>query len=211
MWQGIYIMKLLQTPSLITGAILGASLITLSAASNDSALGGLHVFVPGTTVSSADVNDNFTMVVDEVSALEGRVDNLEGSSSETVLLDFFSPILFPGENPSNMSITVPQGYTYRMLAGQVIYDVSGNGNTGNIYRLNADPAFDEVHFGFPTPQTVSVEIEGMAQATMSVSSQEAFDVYFLPGTTITFEAKPTTPWMWTNLYVQIEKSPYNAQ
>ena len=69
-------MKLMQTPSLITGVILGASLITLSAASNDSVLGGLNVFVPGTTVSSADVNDNFTMVVDEVSALEVRMDNL---------------------------------------------------------------------------------------------------------------------------------------
>jgi hypothetical protein len=104
-------MKLIQTPSLITGVILGASLITLSAASNDSALGGLHVFVPGTTVSSADVNDNFTMVVDEVSALEGRVDNLESSSSSS------DRILFRGDINGEINFTVPEGYIYAMVGG----------------------------------------------------------------------------------------------
>ena len=85
-------MKLMQTPSLITGAILGASLITLSAASNDSALGGLNVFVPGTEVSSADVNANFTYLDDEVTTLEGRMDNLEGSSvSEEYISGHYAP------------------------------------------------------------------------------------------------------------------------
>ena len=130
-------MKLIQTPSLIAGVILGASLITLSAASNDSVLGGLHVFVPGTTVSSADVNDNFTMVVDEVSALEGRVDNLENVSvgAETIYFEQ-SYIGYYGDS-SNLKITVPAGYGYKIKNGW-FYDATGNnldnfGSNANLF------------------------------------------------------------------------------
>lgn len=197
-------MKLIQTPSLITGVILGASLITLSAASNDSALGGLHVFVPGTTVSSADVNANFTYLDDEVTTLGGRVDNLEGSSSQTELLDFFHPVLLPGESASNLSITVPQGYTYRISNGSVVY-VMESGTPG-IVRLG-DPA----GAGHP----VYIRIQGMSSVdlpyVLTTDAVRDEGIVLRPGTTITFEAWLATSHEWTDLHVQIEKSPYNIQ
>ena len=107
-------MKLIQTPSLITGAILGASLITLSAASNDSVLGGLNVFVPGTTVSSAEVNDNFTYVSNLVSYNTGnvasnssRIDALENGSGYGN--KFFLMDTVPNLNDWNSVIEVPAG------------------------------------------------------------------------------------------------------
>ena len=131
-------MKLIQTPSLITGAILGASLITLSAASNDSALGGLHVFVPGTTVSSADVNDNFTMVVDEVSALEGRVNNLEGSSSSE---EYISGHHAPASS-GRFGVLLSDSMGYYVPAGKQIRLTSVLGNVNYFYlhvvRANGD-------------------------------------------------------------------------
>ena len=122
-------MKLIQTPSLITGAILGASLITLSAASNDSVLGGLNVFVPGTTVSSADVNDNFTMVVDEVSALEGRLDNLEGSVS---VPQYVSGSLDPLAD-YQVAYTVPQGKI--LLVTNISASVIGSGSNSEMSAI----------------------------------------------------------------------------
>ena len=203
-------MKLIQTPSLITGVILGASLITLSAASNDSVLGGLNVFVPGTTVSSAEVNDNFTYLDDEVTTLEGRVDNLEGSSSQTELLDFFHPVVLPGENSSNLSITVPQGYTYRIDNGHVILDVSGNGNTGEILPLAWISGFS------PGNEQVNVQVQGLAPVDVETFPNSLIldgerGLQLLPGTTITFEAPELSSSAFTNLYVRIEKSPYNIQ
>ena len=194
-------MKLIQTPSLITGAILGASLITLSAASNDSALGGLHVFVPGTTVSSTDVNDNFTMVVDEVTTLEGRVDNLEGTSSQTELLDFFNPVVLLRDNPSNLSITVPQGFTYKILGGSTvgIFTAWGSG-THDLFGLG------EVSQG-----NLSVLIDGMHEVEISKGIQQAMSLTLLPGTTITFIAPPNSDYIYSNLHVNVEKSSYNLQ
>ena len=112
-------MKLIQTPSLITGVILGASLITLSAASNDSVPEDLNVFFPGTEVSSADVNANFTYLDDEVTTLGSRVDNLESSSSSS------DKILFRGDINNEINFTVPEGYIYKMIGGHY-FDLESN-------------------------------------------------------------------------------------
>jgi hypothetical protein len=77
-------MKLIQAPSLITGVILGASLITLSAAGSNAAPGDLNVFVPGTVVSSTDVNANFTYVSNLVSY---NTDNIASNSSRIDILE----------------------------------------------------------------------------------------------------------------------------
>ena len=99
------------SPGFLAGVILGASLITLSAASNDSAPEDLNVFFPGTEVSSADVNANFTYLDDEVTTLGSRVDNLESSSSSS------DKILFRGDINNEINFTVPEGYIYRMVGG----------------------------------------------------------------------------------------------
>ena len=115
-------MKLIQTPSLITGVILGASLITLSAAGSDAGPEDLKVFVPGTTVSSADVNANFTYLDDEVTAISNLVsyntNNIASNSSRIDTLEngsgsgnkFFLMDVVPNDiNTWSTIIEVPLG------------------------------------------------------------------------------------------------------
>jgi hypothetical protein len=113
-------MKLIQTPSLITGVILGASLITLSAASNDSVLGGLNVFVPGTTVSSTEVNANFTYLDGEVTKLE--TDKVDVNTAN--LLDMSNLVSY---NTSNVASN-----SSRLDA------LEGGGGSGNKFFLSGE-------------------------------------------------------------------------
>ena len=180
-------MKLIQTPSLITGVILGASLITLSAASNDSAPEDLNVFFPGTEVSSADVNANFTYLDDEVTTLEGRVDNLEGSldGSETLYFEF--------EWDGTFSLTVPDGYCY------VIKDGSAIG--ADWFGANALQTI-----GSSSSFSMPILLSGVSPVDLSFSyASSIVGIRLTPGATVTFTDAGQVLY---NCNLSVEKIPY---
>ena len=199
-------MKLIQTPSLITGVILGASLITLSAAGNNAAPGDLNVFVPGTVVSSADVNANFTYLDDEVTTLEGRVGNLEGSSSAPEVLHYQWPTLSYVPTPDNLSLTVPEGFAYRILDGYTLYSEYSNG----IKSFNDPQSGWGCHLLVEGLSSITLEgpISTYLAGNLTDGEYPRKAITFTPGTTITFQANNSSVY-YEGIFVAIEKIPFS--
>jgi hypothetical protein len=199
-------MKLIQTPSLITGVILGASLITLSAAGSNAAPEDLNVFFPGTAVSSTEVNDNFTYLDDGMTTLEGRVDNLEGSSSSSEMIYFQSPSLsLDPRAGTNITITVPDGYAYRVVSGWAY-----NADESDIVSFGSQPCYFNVTVDNLIPSGASHSFYGQVYRIMERRPNDGeyvqSAVFFPPGASLTFSSGTSDTVL--NANVCIEKIPF---
>ena len=201
------------SPGFLAGVILGASLITLSAASNDSAPEDLNVFFPGTEVSSADVNANFTYLDDEVTTLEGRMDSLENSAPSSEILYFQGDLNVGSGN--HIDITVPQGYGYRIRGGHAVVDSNRIVSFSNNETATNISSTVKVVISGLTPSPFTEDVAKHVARTMNTASSGFFNwgvaeapaTIFPPGTNLYFEGSSNRNY--THGTVVIEKIPFS--